>query len=40
MKLLKKKVKATGNSGRIYIPINWINCRVKFIRLDPVEKCD
>ncbi len=34
---IEKKVKATGNSGRIYVPIQWMNCRVKLIRLDPVE---
>ena len=35
---IEKKVKATGNSGRIYVPINWMHCRVKLIRLDPIEK--
>ena len=33
---IEKKVKAGGNSGRIYVPVNWLNCRVKLIRLDPV----
>ncbi len=33
---IEKKVKATGNSGRIYVPIQWMNCRVKLIRLDPI----
>ena len=37
---IEKKVKATGNSGRIYVPIQWMNCRVKLIRLDPLESCD
>ena len=35
---IEKKVKATGNSGRIYVPIQWMHCRVKLIRLDPIEK--
>ena len=37
---IEKKVKATGNSGRIYVPIQWMHCRVKLIRLDPLESCD
>ncbi len=34
---IEKKVKAGGNSGRIYVPIQWMNCRVKLIRLDPIN---
>lgn len=34
---IEKRVKATGNSGRIYVPVNWMNCRVKLIRLDPLN---
>ncbi len=34
---IEKKVKVSGNSGRIYVPIQWTNCRVKLIRLDPLE---
>jgi len=34
---IEKKVKASGNSGRIYVPIQWMNCRVKLIRLDPIS---
>ena len=37
---IEKKVKSTGNSGRIYVPIQWMNCRVKLIRLDPVYSED
>ncbi len=33
---IEKKVKASGNSGRIYVPIQWMDCRVKIIRLDPL----
>ena len=36
---IEKKVKASGNSGRIYVPVQWVNCRVKLIRLDPID-CD
>jgi len=37
---IEKKVKASGNSGRIYVPVQWVNCRVKLIRLDPLETGD
>ena len=37
---IEKKVKASGNSGRIYVPVQWVNCRVKLIRLDPLGSCD
>jgi len=37
---IEKKVKVSGNSGRIYVPVHWTNCRVKLIRLDPLESCD
>ena len=33
---IEKVVRASGHSGRIYVPIQWTNCRVKLIRLDPV----
>ena len=35
---IEKIVKPGGNSGRVYVPIDWLNCRVKVIRLDPVKK--
>lgn len=34
---IEKIVKSGGNSGRVYVPVDWLNCRVKVIRLDPVE---
>ena len=37
---IEKKVKASGNSGRVYVPVQWTNCRVKLIRLDPLESQD
>ena len=37
---IEKKVKTSGNSGRIYVPVQWTNCRVKLIRLDPLKSCD
>ena len=32
--LIEKKVKASGNSGRVYLPPNWIGHHVKIIRID------
>jgi putative transposon-encoded protein len=34
MEVLTKKVKQSGNSGRIYLPPNWVGRRVKIVRLD------
>ena len=35
---IEKTVMTGGNSGRVYLPINWLNCRVKIIRLDPITE--
>lgn len=32
--MLEKEVKSSGNSGRVYLPPNWVNHRVKIIRID------
>ena len=32
----EKKVKPGGNSGRVYVPKEWINCKVKVIRIEPI----
>lgn len=34
MEMLTKQVKQSGNSGRIYLPPNWVGRRVKIVRLD------
>ena len=31
--MLERVVKLSGNSGRIYLPPNWVGCRVKIIRV-------
>ena len=31
--VLEKDVKQSGNSGRIYLPNDWVGCRVKIVRL-------
>ena len=32
--LIEKVVKASGNSGRVYLPPDWIGHSVKIIRID------
>jgi len=32
--MVEKVVKLSGNSGRVYLPPNWVGCSVKIIRLD------
>lgn len=32
--MVEKSVKLSGNSGRVYLPPDWVGCRVKIIRID------
>lgn len=32
--MIEKKVKSSGNSGRVYLPPNWVGRQVKIIRID------
>ena len=32
--MIEKRVKASGNSGRVYLPPDWVGHRVKIIRTD------
>jgi putative transposon-encoded protein len=32
--ILEKNVKKSGNSGRVYVPVEWINKKVKIILLE------
>ncbi len=32
--MIEKTVKKSGNSGRIYLPPDWVGKRVKIIRVD------
>jgi putative transposon-encoded protein len=32
--MLEKEVKQSGNSGRVYLPPEWIGKNVKIIRID------
>ena len=33
--MLEKQVKKSGNSGRVYVPAEWIGKRVKVVLLEP-----
>jgi putative transposon-encoded protein len=30
--MIEKQVKPSGNSGRVYLPPDWVGCRVKVIK--------
>jgi len=32
--MIEKEVKLSGNSGRVYLPPNWVGHQVKIIRID------
>lgn len=32
--MIEKIVKSSGNSGRVYLPPNWVGHNVKIIRVD------
>ena len=32
--MLEKQVNKSGNSGRVYVPVEWVGKRVKIILLD------
>jgi putative transposon-encoded protein len=32
--MIEKKVKLSGNSGRVYLPPDWVEHHVKIIRID------
>ena len=32
--MIEKKVKSSGNSGRVYLPPTWVGHQVKIIRID------
>ena len=34
VEILEKKVKHSGNSGRIYLPAEWIGKQIKVVRTD------
>ncbi|UCF95704.1 MAG: DUF2080 family transposase-associated protein [Desulfobacterales bacterium] len=34
VELIEKEVKRAGNSGRVYLPLEWVGKHVKIIRID------
>ena len=32
--MLEKRVKSSGSSGRVYLPSDWVGCRVKVIKTE------
>ncbi len=32
--MIEKEVKLSGNSGRVYLPPNWVGHKIKIIRID------
>jgi putative transposon-encoded protein len=35
---IEKIVSSAGHSGRVYVPPDWVGCRVKIIRLDTLPE--
>lgn len=35
--VIEKVVKAGGNSGRVYVPREWVDKRVKIILMEPLD---
>jgi putative transposon-encoded protein len=35
--VIEKGVKSSGNSGRVYVPKEWIGKKVKVLLLEPLE---
>jgi putative transposon-encoded protein len=38
--VLEKTVKASGNSGRVYVPKEWVGRKVKVMLLEPLKNGD
>jgi putative transposon-encoded protein len=36
--IIEKLVKPSGNSGRVYVPINWVGKKVKVVLLEPLPE--
>ena len=32
--MIEKEVKQSGNSGRVYLPVDWVGQHIKIIRID------
>jgi putative transposon-encoded protein len=38
--VIEKVVKSSGNSGRVYVPKEWVGKRVKVLLLDPIVSAE
>lgn len=36
--IIEKIVKQSGNSGRVYVPIDWVGKKVKVVLIDPLDQ--
>lgn len=36
--IIEKTVKKSGNSGRVYVPIDWVGKKVKVMLLEPLPE--
>jgi len=34
--IVEKTVKQSGNSGRVYVPIDWVGKKVKVVLIEPL----
>lgn len=34
--IIEKIVKQSGNSGRVYVPIEWVGKKVKVVLVEPI----
>lgn len=34
--IIEKSVKLSGNSGRVYVPIEWVGKKVKVVLIEPL----
>ena len=32
--MIEKEVRPSGNSGRVYLPLDWVGMHIKIIRID------
>jgi putative transposon-encoded protein len=35
--VIEKTVKSSGNSGRVYVPKEWVGKKVKILLMEPLE---
>lgn len=35
--IVEKVVKQSGNSGRVYVPIEWVDKKVKVVLIEPLD---